>query len=449
MNIISIGWDLLPSSHTAIAFGSQRSLLDAELVLWNPSSLLVEYGVYSDGGVPKIGMDESVRFVNDLARRRREMMSLLDMGRTLAIVLPQPLIFEYWEKRLIERKTSLPEILPLEGIRTHAADGMSLEFRGTGAFTSFWERVGRTALFPVAYLESPSGTPFCFLKGTQFVAGSHLKVRAGHVILLPSIRLPPVRRGEKPAEILEALRDLVRDLQGNSGELELPEWSENFQLPTEVAQRGDLARLEQELQTLTDSIIAQKQKIADLDRYKLLFTGSGRALELQVARVFEALGFEVAEGMPGRDDLILRIANKVAVVEVKGVKGSAAERNAAQLEKWVSEFHLQNDVRPKGILIVNAFKDTPLTERIETPFPAQMLPYSVNRGHCLLTGIQLLCMYLEVSANPERKADLIDALFSTNGVFPHHASWQDHLSVLKPAGALSPGPKGRRVRKDP
>jgi len=61
--------------------------------------------------------------------------------------------------------------------------------------------------------------------------------------------------------------------------------------------------------------------------------------------------------------LILDYKGKIAVVEVKGLGKSAAENNAAQLEKWVSEYYLTKGIKPKGILIVNAYKDVPFKEQ--------------------------------------------------------------------------------------
>ena len=51
---------------------------------------------------------------------------------------------------------------------------------------------------------------------------------------------------------------------------------------------------------------------------------------------------------------------------------SASERNAAQLEKWVAEHTASVDddeevEAPKGILVVNAWREQPLPERDKQP----------------------------------------------------------------------------------
>lgn len=92
-----------------------------------------------------------------------------------------------------------------------------------------------------------------------------------------------------------------------------------------------------------------------------------------------------------------------AVVEIKGVTGSAAEKHAAKLEKWVSTYYEENEVKPKGILVVNTYRDQPLIDRPEVSFPHQMLKFCSQREHCLLTSTQLLSLYLDVKKNPLRK----------------------------------------------
>lgn len=188
-----------------------------------------------------------------------------------------------------------------------------------------------------------------------------------------------------------------------------------------------MKKLESDLKTLTNKISNQKKIIASLQEYKILFSGTGRALEVNVGKVLSELGFEVAEGLPGRDDLILKYKDKVAVVEVKGVSKSAAEKHAAQLEKWVSEYFSSCGVMPKGILIVNAFKDIPLADRTEDPFPSQMITYSKNRNHCLLTGIQLLGICLFCKANPDKSDEIIERLFNTDGLIMEYSDWTNFV----------------------
>jgi hypothetical protein len=109
----------------------------------------------------------------------------------------------------------------------------------------------------------------------------------------------------------------------------------------------------------------------------------------------------VDDGPPGRTDFIVRCGDRVAVIEANEFGGSAGERNSAQLEKWVAEYFDAHDVHPKPILVVNAHRAEQDLGKRREPFPNQMLDYATRRGHCLLTGMQLLGAVLDVEARPE------------------------------------------------
>lgn len=117
------------------------------------------------------------------------------------------------------------------------------------------------------------------------------------------------------------------------------------------------------------------------------------------------------------------------VAEIKGVSKSAAEKHAAQLEKWVSQFIEDNGSIPKALLIVNGFCDTPLADRTEEVFPNQMLKYSESRGHILITTTQLLCLYIETQQNPECKDSRIKELLSSVGKYNRYQNINDYLDL--------------------
>src|SRR5262249_54475101 len=147
-----------------------------------------------------------------------------------------------------------------------------------------------------------------------------------------------------------------------------------------------------------------------------------------VREAFAALGFDVADGAVGRTDIVLTAPEGVAVCEVKGLTGSAGERDAAQLEKWVSGYVEERGAVPKGVLVVNAFRDRALAERTERAFPDQMLPYANARNHCLLTGVQLLCLWAEVELRPDHGPALRQSIIDCTGVYTDFSDWRVHIT---------------------
>jgi hypothetical protein len=185
----------------------------------------------------------------------------------------------------------------------------------------------------------------------------------------------------------------------------------------------------------TERITAKSKQLEAEEQLKILFTAKGDDLADAVIKVFQELGAKAEPGKPDRDDIIIEFEGKHAVVEVKGRNSSAAEKDVAQLQKWVSISLADREIDAKGMLLVNAFCDTPIAERVEPAFPDQMLKLSKRYEHCLLTTTQLLGLLLVARAHPEKRVELVNSLFSTIGVYHQFSDWQKFLT--RPAVSAS------------
>ena len=173
----------------------------------------------------------------------------------------------------------------------------------------------------------------------------------------------------------------------------------------------------------------------DIQKYKALVTESGSQLEDIVSDVLRELGFKLKETVTGRSDVIADYNSRGVVVEIKGLTGSAAEKHAAQLEKWVSEFIQDTKKVPKALLIVNAFSQTPISKRkTKKVFPDQMLRYCRAREQCLISTTQLLCLFIDIQNNPETKEEKICELLDTVGVYEKYPNVEEFLRPVKTEG---------------
>lgn len=446
MKILSLGYEF-DHDHPSIeesTFRSGDSLFDFDVILWNPNNLIWEYSAKEYRGCKSLDDNDSVRLMEDVKRVKTEMAEMLKMGRTIIIFTPEPEKYyidtgrrEYSGTGRNRRTTrivddiELTDFLPIGNLKTIGASGFQLEFRGKEPFDLFW-RTNNKYFSYRAYFEKPIGVPLFYIKDTQKVIGSFINVEKGNLIFIPNF-LDDVEIGDNEDysqignRFIDSIIELVNNLNKSTGGFRPSAWCSNYLLPGELKEKEKLKKLESKLGTIKDKISTQKKSIAELGEYKILFSGDGRALEILVGRIFSELGFDVAEGLPGRDDLILKYAQNIAVVEVKGVSKSAGEKHAAQLEKWVSEYHSQKDIKPKGILVINTYKDIPLLERNELSFPDQMIPYSINREHCLITGVQLLGLYMDCRFDLAKREKMVNLIFKTNGIFPEYKDWSNFL----------------------
>lgn len=449
----SVGYEFRDPRVEDIEFGSNQTLLGYETVLMNIDGLnyLYDNSGRTYLGHASLGERASFRIREDAKRRKRELLTLLELGGTLILFLPAP---EFWyvdsgnreysgtgrnrtTMHLVE-EMNLLSTLPFS-ITTEVAVTQDLELRVGDPFASFWKS-NHDYFETAAVLTEQFGETTLVISGTNEIASSIAEVEKGLVISLPQVVSPQTVEGEEGNEdgvgnedetgpdpedvaFLDSLFDLVRALRTTSGDFEQPEWAEEYRLPGETDARERVLKANKRVARGQQELDRSERDLALHEQRKILVTGTGAALEALVEEAFVALGFDVEEGRPGRSDRIARSDGQTAVLEIKGLSKSAGERDAAQLEKWVNEHYLEYDEKVKGILVVNGWRGKPLEQRPKPVFPDQMLKYSESRGHCLISGLQLLGAWVEAEQNPGLAEDIRESILSSTGRYARYSDW--------------------------
>lgn len=339
--------------------------------------------------------------------------------------------------------------LPVDQIRLHRASGKRIEPTGEGPFQSLFRKYKEYLTYS-ATIEWPSSQSLAKVVGTQRVVASAVTTKDGGLLaVMPSTLFSPVSNDEGdgdegddedegeyedgeiwPDEAIQYQIDLIAAVEQSLGNTEVtrPEWAARFS----TAEKGMLAEKvisqERAIEEARDVLSRLKAQVDAVELEEQLYLGTGRMLELRVKDVFEKLGGVLVEPEPGRDDWRVDFDGRPAVVEIKGTTKSAAEKHAAQLEKWVAGAFEESGVMPKGILIVNTWRETPLDQRDQDDFPAQMLPYSEGRGHCLATGLDLFVIAREIDADPSKTQLWREKILATNGRLTGVPEWQTVLT---------------------
>ncbi len=233
---------------------------------------------------------------------------------------------------------------------------------------------------------------------------------------------------DKEGQFLNELIDIAKRIKSKN-KSQLPNWANLYFLPNERRLKTEVDSIKKEITSLENNLNEKNIGLEIYSHKKTLFSGTGNELENEVEEVFRQMGFEILEKEINRDDLVVKFGDTIAVVEIKGVNGSSAEKHAAQLEKWVSNYYEVNDVKPKGILLINAFRELEISERNEPAFPNQMLKFSIQREHCLITTIQLLGVYYSIQNSPEKKELIIQKLLNTKGLFKDFLDWTKFIET--------------------
>jgi hypothetical protein len=466
---VSIGMAFDDARVDYIDYGSSRSLLDYEVAIWEPATLLADYRAYAQmyQGLPALTDDESFELLRDVSRVRGEMRRFLELGKTLVLFVPPRTAWHVAtgaknhsgtgknrQTTRFVREMNVTETFPVELELVDGA-GTKMKLVAGDPFSTFW-RLTKSRFFYRAHVPNHPGSPTVYVDGTKLVTSAIAQVGKGTLILLPALDFayPDYEATEddveSETELLEyeerqaalaeahegfvsALLQLVRDVRVVDGDYALPEWSEALALAGERDAVKELADAEDRMAAVLEEVDAKRGSVTALRERKILFTGTGKAFERFVEQAFEALGCNVELGEVGRADRLISKGNRLAIAEMKGKNKSAAEADAAQLEKWVSEHLLENEgSEPKGILVVNGWRNTPLGERTDPPFPDQMIPYSEARNHCLITGLQLLGAWTDAEANPGDKDRIFDSIYNCVGIYPSYQDWNSFVEPVEP-----------------
>lgn len=195
-------------------------------------------------------------------------------------------------------------------------------------------------------------------------------------------------------------------------------WVNNYTFPGHESYVQKITGLKDQLTQLTQELETQEKAFVKLKETRdALLNGQGvSVLQYKAKEVFNELGISFEDGPEGRDDLVLKdeTGKTILVCEVKGVSKSASEGDAAQLSKWRDRVHSQEGHFPKGLLLINAWREKDPKDRNEAAFPDQMMDFCNERKFCLMTTFQLFNIWCKFKRG-ELKENILKKIMDTNG----------------------------------
>ena len=385
MRLLSLDNDPVYGDATRGSFASDVSVFDYDAVIWDPQASLGGYTYYEGQykNLPSLSESTSVSIQADASRRRKEFLEFLNAGRSLVVVVRPPVACyvdtgqRTYSGTGRNRVTTthvehfdLWKALPVAEVEFERASGSRIEAVGDGPIASLLKKY-KAFLSYSAVMKGAPGSVVGKVAGTERVISSVLKTKAGgSLVMLPAIDFS--MDGEEDDDDLswadqapEFQDDLIAALlQLNAGAVNTrPAWAERYATEAQEKLRDGVIAQQRKVESARTRLTKLQSQKKEAEARDQLFLGTGRALELQVRDVLELLGGSVTEPEPGRDDWRVAFPEGDAVLEVKGVTKSAAEKHAAQLEKWVAGAYEETDKMPKGILVVNTWRETPLSGR--------------------------------------------------------------------------------------
>lgn len=424
MNILEIGNSLQSQYTRKIKFLSNSYFLDADILIVDLDTVFMEfYELFVHVGTHEklIKKDTFIRFLEQFEKRKEELHKYFNAGGNLLLFQGDHSLKKF---KIMEEDITREEVFDF--LTVFGMDEKKFETKKvTGhnitnnpSYDVFFSEFYPT--YEVVYSKY-EGMAIAAVSKTNEPVAICVPVEKGNVVILPKIEMAyedgedDEYRFQRLLEALEGIDEELKSQKPSIIESSFPYWVKEYYIGNEKNELEILDSLSMQANEISKRIEQQEAKLNEYDNLKMLLFESGKNLEAIVEKVFGCFGYEILASLANRDDLIIKHNDQIAVIEVKGVNGSSGEKQAAQLEKWVSEYMMDHGILPKGILIVNAFRDKPLEDRNEKSFPEQMLKFSKRREHCLLTTTQLLELHLCFTNGEIAFAQVHDILFNTIG----------------------------------
>jgi hypothetical protein len=459
MRLLSLDYDPVYGQNTDRGnFPSDTSVFDYDVVIWDPAGSFEHYW-FGFGeryqGLPSLSDSTSVQIKSDVLRRNSEFVEFVDSGRTLVVIVrpPQRCYIDTGGRTYSgtgRNRVTTRQVAPFDllsaipaGSEFSQMSGTRIGFEGDGPIVQLLKKYKKYLRYEAA-ITKPPGIALARIIGTDKVIGSVQRSKGGgYLILLPAPDFEAKQPdGEEPEEenswVSEAADfqvDLLAAIEQLSGSASLsrPAWAKDYATDEQQRLQAEVVKQQERVETARAKLATVQQQKEVIDAKDQLFLGTGRALELEIRKVLEVLGGTVVEPPLGRDDWRVSFPEGDAVLEVKGVTKSAAEKHAAQLEKWVSSVFEETGKLHKGILVVNTWREVPLNERAREDFPDQMLQYCGQRNHCLVTGLQMFVIQVEVEKEASRAEYWRKQLLETSGRLSGADDWQTFIHEVKTA----------------
>ena len=435
------------------------SLDDADLVLFG-----LPRAPYADDtylGRPRLSDYPSFWYMELLGRWRTELLSAVNAGKTVFVVLtaPQSVYVATGDVevsgtgRNAQRKHKVTErsnmdALPcsLDGV----VPGVGSEIRGvprSRVLRAYWTRFGPLSRYEMRFSPKEGLKPLLTTRNPeQVVSAVFTSKNGGHLVLLPPMDLgdddedyddedeeeePDDGRADSTDDSPFRLNsiDLVRRLLEVDAQLRggapspPPDWAQATQYET-ATQRG----LREELLKAQEAEAQARRRLEELadslgeaSVLQGLLYAQGRPLEDAVLRALKLMGVDAARVAEGDSefDAVFTIDGRRILGEVEGRdKAAIAIEKITQLERNIAEDFARGDVaeHAHGVLFGNPQRVVPPDERTKT-FTARCITSAERSGFALVLTHTMFepAAYLEANNDAEYAASCRIAIANTNG----------------------------------
>lgn len=400
--IFTIGYTIPTFEKNRVDFYDGQSLMDADILLVSPDSLVPRGNWISftvrDGGCYDV--DASTTYRRKIASLKKEIEDHLNAGKNVFILLTKEEEYSLSTGVSTEKKGqhtwqtgtySNYNFLPINLGTLTTVFGKHIEFSGNPLLSDFYGKFQGNLEYQI-YIENSKGAQVIFTgKDKEKILGAIYKVKKGHLVVLPFIKYDEKKfteykgkGSEKKAywtkdaiqfgkSLVKVLVDIDKALRRGGDSTPPPDWAneKDFQLVQENVLQSEIKNKSKDIDRLT---LEKNELLAKLDqeaKLRDLLFETGKTLENAIILAFEVLGYKAENYNDGNleiDHIIVSPEGDRFIGEAEGKDTSAI--NIDKLRQLVINIHedLQREEVENpaiGVLFGNGFRLVKPSERSE------------------------------------------------------------------------------------
>jgi len=388
--VFSVGQIVPGDAAKYIAFRSDRSLFDADVIIFTPSIGEYKCREYY-AGKPLISENDSQAVIRDCAHWRREIETAVDASKVVFVMLVKPAEVYYDTGQRTFSGTGRSRVTTKHMEETTSYESVPFSFPGLvprggasisvlaelGPLAAYWSEFGSSSEYELYF--DPTGLDALLgTKNREKVVGGLVRSKGGGALVL----LPPVKwdfdaltyaRGDSTFwrkkgivlgnRFIAALLAASDALRREGKRTPVPEWaaSQEYSLPNEVRIRADVAQVDSDITALTERRQQLMREVDEAAELRALLYETGRPLEGAVLKALRLLGFTAGRYRDGESefDAIFTSPEGRFLGEAEGKDSRALNIDKmSQLERNLQEDFSKENVKAfaKGVLFGNAFR---------------------------------------------------------------------------------------------
>jgi len=414
INIITLDFPIQGKGITNISFDGLETLLDADLVIIDPSKISQKWAnsnSFNSSGNPLINAFEGRLIINMIERRRREIEILLEQNKVIIVFACPVKEFEtgVWQNDINAHVTRysnnydfLPNLSFLPFLQEGYGSGSNpIILKDPKNLFSLYFKAFKDELNYSVYLDMDENPKQTFLinrsaKPVGFLSNDNTDKGLVAYLPYPSLKVDKTKLSYVLIECVN------KYFQNNQSTLP-PIWVIDYKVPGENELVTKIKNIEEELHKIKREKDKVEKDKNELIKFKNLLFEQGSVLEKIVIDSFKLFGFD-AENRKIHDlehDIVFKSSEGKGIAELEGKDNDAVNISKFdQLNRAVDEdFDLTGEYA-QGVLIGNHYRLISPNLR-KNPFTEKVLTVARKKRFGLLTTLEIYKAIEKILQNPE------------------------------------------------